>query len=87
MNPLKCIFKVMSVKFLGFIVHHRGVEVEPVKIKTITRLPPLTNRQELKGFQGRITYIWVEILDMAYQTDTIRYKVNEFRLILNGFGL
>ena len=28
MNPLKCAFGVTSGKFLGFIVHQRGIEVD-----------------------------------------------------------
>ncbi|KAG9450538.1 hypothetical protein H6P81_010503 [Aristolochia fimbriata] len=28
MNPLKCAFGVTSGKFLGFIVHHRGIEID-----------------------------------------------------------
>ncbi|CAL2226291.1 unnamed protein product [Prunus armeniaca] len=33
MNRLKCAFCVMSGKFLGFIVKHRGIEVDQSKIK------------------------------------------------------
>jgi len=28
MNPLKCAFGVTSGKFLGFVVHHRGIEID-----------------------------------------------------------
>ena len=28
MNPLKCAFGVTSGKFLGFIIRHRGIEVD-----------------------------------------------------------
>ncbi|KAM2115143.1 hypothetical protein ACFX1Q_023609 [Malus domestica] len=35
MNPLKCEFGVISGKFLGFIVKHRGIEVDKSKIKAI----------------------------------------------------
>jgi hypothetical protein len=28
MNPLKCVFGVSSGKFLGFIVRHRGIEID-----------------------------------------------------------
>jgi hypothetical protein len=40
MNPLKCAFVVKSGVFLGFIVHHRGIEIEPKKIKAILKMPP-----------------------------------------------
>ena len=32
LNPSKCAFRVSSGKFLGFMVSHRGIEVNPGKI-------------------------------------------------------
>jgi hypothetical protein len=32
MNPLKCAFGVSAGKFLGFIVHEKGAEIDPKKI-------------------------------------------------------
>jgi hypothetical protein len=32
MNPLKCMFCVSVGKFLGFIFHEHGVEIDPTKI-------------------------------------------------------
>ncbi|XP_030924874.1 uncharacterized protein LOC115951886 [Quercus lobata] len=43
MNPLKCAFRVSSGKFLGFLVHSRGVDVDPAKATAIaTMRPPIT---------------------------------------------
>ncbi|KAA0046253.1 uncharacterized protein E6C27_scaffold284G00560 [Cucumis melo var. makuwa] len=39
MNPLKCAFGVTSGKFLGFIVTHRGIEVDHSKIDAIQKMP------------------------------------------------
>jgi Reverse transcriptase (RNA-dependent DNA polymerase) len=49
LNPLKCAFMVSSGKFLGFIVRHRGIEIDPSKIKAILELPPPKN---LKGLRS-----------------------------------
>ncbi|XP_020082008.1 uncharacterized protein LOC109705667 [Ananas comosus] len=57
MNPLKCAFGVYSGKFLGFIVRHRGIEIDPAKIKAIMELPPPKNLKQLRSFQGRLAYI------------------------------
>jgi hypothetical protein len=46
MNPLKCAFTVQSGLFLGFMVHHRGIEIEPKKIKAILNMPPPSNLNE-----------------------------------------
>src|SRR3954462_5907502 len=32
MNPLKCAFGVSAGKFLGFIIHEDGIEIDPKKI-------------------------------------------------------
>ena len=35
MNPLKCAFRVTAGKFLGFLVHQRGIDVDPSKVQAI----------------------------------------------------
>ena len=35
MNPLKCVFGVLAGKFLGFIIHEKGIEIDPKRIKAI----------------------------------------------------
>ena len=37
-NPAKCAFGVVAGKFLGFMVHERGIEADPEKIKVIMDL-------------------------------------------------
>jgi Reverse transcriptase (RNA-dependent DNA polymerase) len=43
LNPLKCAFMVSSGKFLEFVVCHRGIKIDPSKIKAIMELPPPKN--------------------------------------------
>jgi hypothetical protein len=38
LNPNKCVFGVPSGKLLGFIISHRGIEANPEKISTITKM-------------------------------------------------
>ena len=65
MNPLKCAFEVSSGKFLGFLVHSRGIDVDPAKATTIATMRPPTTVKELKSFLGKVSYIWRFILGLA----------------------
>ena len=38
MNPLKCAFGVSAGKFLGFIIHDKGIEIDPKTIETIKKV-------------------------------------------------
>ena len=38
LNPSKCAFGILSRKFLGFMVSHRGIEVNPNKIQAILNM-------------------------------------------------
>ena len=57
MNPMKCAFGVSDGKFLGFLVHHRGISVDPAKAITIVIMKRPTTIRELKSFLGRVSYI------------------------------
>ncbi|XP_017973021.1 PREDICTED: uncharacterized protein LOC108661358 [Theobroma cacao] len=65
MNPLKCAFGVSLGKFLGFIVCHRGIEIDQSKIDAIIKMPEPSNLHELKSFQGRLVYIRRFISNLA----------------------
>jgi hypothetical protein len=38
MNPLKCAFSVSAGKFLGFIIHENGIEIDPTKIESVNKV-------------------------------------------------
>ena len=57
MNPMKCAFGVSTRKFLGFLVHHRGISVDPAKATAIATMKRPTTVRELKSFLGRVSYI------------------------------
>ena len=52
MNPMKCAFGVFAGKFLGFLVHHNGISVDPTKVTAIATMKRLTTVRELKSFLG-----------------------------------
>ena len=41
MTPSTCVLGVSSGKFLGFLVHHKGIDLDPTKVEAITTLSPL----------------------------------------------
>jgi hypothetical protein len=57
MNPLKFAFGVSAEKFLGFLVHNRGIDVDPAKASAIATMKAPTSHKELKSFLGRLSYI------------------------------
>jgi len=55
LKPLKCAFGVFVGKFLGYIVHHRGIEVNLVKLKAILDMLALRSIKEVQSLTGRMT--------------------------------
>ena len=70
MNPLKCAFGVSSGKFLGFLVHSKGIDVNPAKAMAIATMRPLITVKELKSFLGKVSYIRRFIPRLASITST-----------------
>ena len=48
LNASKCSFGVGSGKFLGYMVTHRGIEVNPDQVKVINNLQPPRNPKEIQ---------------------------------------
>lgn len=57
LNPKKCVFGVTAGKLLGYIVSHRGIEVDPAKVKAIMDMPPPSNLWQLRSLQGKLQSI------------------------------
>ena len=57
MNSVKCAFDVSAGNFLGFLVHHRGIEIDENKARgIINALPPMTKKQ-LQSLLGQINFL------------------------------
>ena len=54
LNPSKCVFGVTTGKFLGFMVSHRGIEVNLEKVRTIMKLEPSRTVKEVQSLNGKI---------------------------------
>ena len=54
LNPLKCTFRVASGKFLGFMVNHRRIEVNPEKIQALVDMQSPNKTKEVHKLTGRV---------------------------------
>ena len=52
LNASKCLFRVVLGKFLGYMVTHRGIEVNPDQIKAINSLQQSRNPKEVQKLTG-----------------------------------
>ena len=52
LNASKCSFGVRSRKFLGYMVTHCGIEINPNQIKAINSLQPTRNPKEVQKLTG-----------------------------------
>ena len=52
LNASKCSFSVGSGKFLGYMVTHRVIEVNPDQVKVINNLQPSRNPKEVQKLTG-----------------------------------
>ena len=80
LNPLKCTFGVFAEKFLGFLVHTKGIEVDLAKAMAIATIKPPAIVKELKSFLGKVSYIRRFIPSIASITSAFT------RLLKKGHG-
>jgi hypothetical protein len=57
MNPLKCAFGVSANKFLGFIIHEHGIEIDPKQVESMKKVKAPTCKKELQSFLNKINYL------------------------------
>ena len=57
LNPTKCVFGVLSGQLLGFIVSHRGIEVNPEKIKAILNISRPTCMKDIQWIMGYVAAV------------------------------
>jgi hypothetical protein len=65
MNPRKCAFGVSAGKFLGFVIHEHGIEIDPDRIKSIRDVGPPTCKVEVQKFLGKVNYLRRFISNLA----------------------
>ena len=56
-NPLKCAFGVSAGKFLGFIIHEKGIEIDPKRIEAMKNVEAPTCKKDMQKFLGKLNYL------------------------------
>ena len=57
LNPLKCVFCVPIGYLLKFIISHKGIAVDPLKVQAILDLPSRRTRHQLQSLQGKSNFL------------------------------
>jgi hypothetical protein len=57
MNPLKCVYGVLTGKFLGFIILEHGIEIDPTNIESINKVQPPQCFNEMQKILGKLNYL------------------------------
>ena len=65
LNPHKCVFCVESGRLLEFIVSHKGIQVDPLKVEAIVNLPPPRSIRQLQSLQGKSNFLRRFIVNYA----------------------
>jgi hypothetical protein len=65
MNPLKCAFGVSAGKFLGFIIHEYGIQIDPIKIESINKVQPPQCKNDMQKFLGKLSYLMQFIFNLS----------------------
>jgi hypothetical protein len=69
MNPRKYAFEVSVGKFLGFVIHEHGIEIDPDRIKSIRNVGPPTCKVKVQKFLGKVNYLRRFISNLAEKID------------------
>jgi hypothetical protein len=65
MSPHKCDLGVSASKFLGFIIHEHGIDVDPNRIRAIQNVGAPTCKHEMQRFLSKVNYLRRFISNLA----------------------
>jgi hypothetical protein len=71
MNPLKCAFEVTSGRFLGFIVHEHGIQIDPKKIESIGKIGEPVCKKDAQKLLGKTNCLCYFISNLVGQVESL----------------
>jgi len=57
MTPLKSAFGVLSGNLLGFIIHEKGIEIDPKRIEAMKKVEAPTCKKDLQKVLGKLNFL------------------------------
>jgi hypothetical protein len=70
------VFRVSVGKFLGFIIHEHGIEIDPKRIESIKKVQPPQSKNDMQKFLGKLNYLTRFIFNLLR-------KISAFATILH----
>jgi hypothetical protein len=71
MNPLKCSFGVTLGRFLGFIVHEHGIQIDPKRIESIGKIGEPVCKKGIQKLLGKMNYLRHFISNLAGRVESL----------------
>jgi hypothetical protein len=71
LRPEKCEFKKTRIEYLGVIISHNKVEMDPVKIAGVADWPTPSNKKEVQSFVGFINFYRQFIPGFSHHAHTL----------------
>jgi hypothetical protein len=71
MNPLKCAFRVISRRFLGFKVHEHGIQIDPKKNESIGMIGEPVCKKDVQKLLNKINYLRCFISNLARRVESL----------------
>src|SRR6202522_2864772 len=65
LKPEKCEFERTEIEYLGVIISHNSVHMDPVKIAGVSEWPVPSNKKEVQSFLGFTNFYWRFIQDFS----------------------
>ena len=62
-------FGVSAGKFLGFIIHEKGIEVDPKRIEAMRKVESPTCKKDLQKFLGKVNFLRRFISNLSGKID------------------
>jgi hypothetical protein len=71
MNPLKCTFGVTSGRFLAFVVHEHGIQIDPKKIESTGKIGEPVSKKDVQKLLSKINYLHHFISNLVGRVESL----------------